>query len=203
MKYGYARTSTKEQHEDRQMVSFDNNDILPENIFLDKQTGTNFGRPAYKKLLSILKEGDVMYIHAIDRLGRNYDEILKQWTHITKEIKADIVVLDMPLLDTRARSNDLTGKFIADITLQILSYVAQKETDLRKQRQLEGIAIAKAKGRFRKKDIDFDMFHDLEKKIKAGELTVTEACEKMGFQSRNTWYNLRNEVAQKSEVCVS
>lgn len=143
--YGYMRVSTKEQNEARQMFAMQEFGIDEKHIFLDKQSGKDFNRPQYKKLIRKLKKGDTLVIKSIDRLGRNYDEIIEQWRIITKEKEVAIVVLDMPLLDTR-QGRDLTGTLIADIVLQLLSYVAQTERELIKQRQAEGIAAAKAKG---------------------------------------------------------
>lgn len=145
MDYGYARVSTKEQNELRQMIALKAFGLSEQNIFLDKQSGKDFERRNYKKMLRKIKNGDTLVIKSIDRLGRNYDEILEQWRVITKEKEAAIVVLDMPLLDTR-KSKDLTGTLIADIVLQLLSYVAQTERELIHQRQAEGIAAAKAQG---------------------------------------------------------
>ncbi|MCI5773603.1 MAG: recombinase family protein [Erysipelotrichaceae bacterium] len=144
--YGYVRVSTKEQCEDRQLLALKSFAIPPNNIFIDKLSGKDFNRPQYKSLVHKIKPGDLMVIHSIDRLGRNYHEIIEQWRYITKEKKANIVVLDMPLLDTRHASDDLTGRFVADLVLQILSYVAQTERDNIKQRQKEGIAAAKKRG---------------------------------------------------------
>ena len=144
--YGYVRVSTKKQHEDRQLVALEESGILPRNIYVDKKSGKDFERQKYKKLIRKLKPGDTVFIESIDRLGRNYDEILEQWRKITKEIGADIVVTDMPLLDTRAKEKDLTGRFISDLVLQILCYVAEKERDYNRQRQAEGIAVARTKG---------------------------------------------------------
>lgn len=144
--YGYARVSTRDQNEDRQMLALKEFSIPDGNIYLDKWSGKDFNRPSYKKLLKKLKQGDVMVIKSIDRLGRNYEEILEQWRIVTKIKKADIVVLDMPLLDTRAKGKDLTGTFIADLVLQILSYVAQTERENIRQRQKEGIAAARLRG---------------------------------------------------------
>ena len=143
--YGYVRVSTREQNEDRQMLAMERFGVERRNIFLDKQSGQDFNRPRYRGLLRRMREGDVLVIKSIDRLGRNYEEILEQWRCITREKKAAIVVLDMPLLDTR-RSRDLTGTLIADIVLQLLSYVAQTEREFIHQRQAEGIAAAKARG---------------------------------------------------------
>jgi len=143
--YGYVRVSTKDQNEARQMIAMQEFGIDEKHIFLDKQSGKDFNRPKYQKLIRRLKKGDTLVIKSIDRLGRNYDEIIEQWRIITKEKEAAIVVLDMPLLDTR-QGRDLTGTLIADIVLQLLSYVAQTEREFIKKRQAEGIAAAKAKG---------------------------------------------------------
>lgn len=143
--YGYIRVSTKEQNEDRQVDALKAYEIPQKNVFMDKQSGKDFERPAYQQLIRKLKKGDVLIIKSIDRLGRNYDEIIEQWRVITKQIDADIIVIDMPLLDTRV-GKDLTGKFVADLVLQILSYVAQTEREAIRQRQAEGIAAAKARG---------------------------------------------------------
>ena len=144
--YGYARVSTKEQHEDRQVLALVACGIAQSSIFIDKQSGKDFNRPAYQRLMKKITPGDALYIKSIDRLGRNYEEIIEQWRLVTKEIGADIVVVDMPLLDTRQKERDLTGTFIADLVLQILSYVAETERAFNRQRQSEGIAVAKAKG---------------------------------------------------------
>lgn len=150
MIYGYARCSAQDQRLDRQTEAFDtwfkNENITEYKVFTDKKSGKDFERKGYQELLSVIQKGDVVVIKSIDRLGRNYDLIISEWTRITKNIGADIVVLDMPLLDTRDKEKNLTGKFISDIVLQLLSYVAETERANIKQRQKEGIAIAKAKG---------------------------------------------------------
>ena len=143
--YGYVRVSTREQKEDRQLLALRELSIPEENIFLDKQSGKDFLRPQYQRLVRKLKPDDLLYIKSIDRLGRNYGEILEQWRILTKEKQIDIVVLDMPLLDTR-RGKDLMGTFLSDIVLQVLSFVAENERANIRQRQLEGIAAAKARG---------------------------------------------------------
>ena len=143
--YGYIRVSTREQNEDRQRAAMHDFGIDDRHIYTDKQSGKDFARPGYKKLLQKLKPDDVLVIKSIDRLGRNYEEILEQWRVITKKKCAAVVVLDMPLLDTR-QGRDLTGTLIADIVLQLLSYVAQTEREFIRQRQAEGIAAAKARG---------------------------------------------------------
>jgi DNA invertase Pin-like site-specific DNA recombinase len=144
--YGYARVSTRDQNEDRQLRALRECGVDEARIFVDKQSGKDFDRPAYKGLMKRLLPGDTIFIKSIDRLGRNYEEILEQWRVITKERKAAIVILDMPLLDTRKKEKDLTGVFIADLVLQILSYVAQTEREYIRRRQAEGIAGARARG---------------------------------------------------------
>ena len=144
--YCYIRVSTREQNEARQQIALRNFPVLEENIFMDKQSGKNFDRVAYRKLIRKMKKRDVLVVQSIDRLGRNYEDILEQWRILTRERKVDIVVLDMPLLDTRDKSRDLTGTFIADLVLQILSYVAQNERENIRKRQAEGIAAARERG---------------------------------------------------------
>ena len=143
--YGYIRVSGKDQNEDRQVIALHEVGVEEKNIYMDKQSGKDFNRPQYKKLIRKLKAGDLLYILSIDRLGRNYAEIQNQWRSLTKEIGVDICVMDMPLLDTRS-GKDLMGTFIADLVLQILSFAAQSERENIKKRQEEGIAAAKAKG---------------------------------------------------------
>ena len=145
MEYGYARVSTKEQNAQRQIIALEEFGLNLRQIFIDKQSGKDFERANYQRLTRRLKEGDTLVVKSIDRLGRNYNEILEQWRIITKEKGAAIVVLDMPLLDTR-KNRDITGTLIADIVLQLLSYVAQTEREFIRQRQAEGIAVAKAQG---------------------------------------------------------
>ena len=145
IKYGYVRVSTREQNEDRQMIAMREADVPKENIFMDKQSGKDFHRPQYQRMLRRMKKGDLLYIKSIDRLGRNYEEIQDQWRVLTKEKGVDICVIDMPLLDTR-RGKDLVGTFLSDIVLQVLSFVAENERTLIRQRQAEGIAAAKARG---------------------------------------------------------
>lgn len=165
-RYGYIRVSSKEQNEERQLVALNDFEIAMDKIYIDKQSGKKFNRKAYIKLLKKVKKGDLIVVKSIDRFGRNYIEIVEQWRFLTKEKQIDIVVLDMPLLDTRTTDRDLTGTFIADLVLQILSYVSEVERDNIKQRQAEGIAIAKAKGiRFGRKEkpipIEFNSIHKL------------------------------------------
>ena len=145
MNYGYIRVSSRDQNEERQLIAMHEAGIDYAHIFMDKQSGKDFDRPKYQRLRKKLRKGDTLYVKSIDRLGRNYNEILQQWQENNKDIGSDIVVLDMPLLDTRQRT-DLMGTLIADIVLQLLSYVAQTEREFIKQRQTEGIAAAKARG---------------------------------------------------------
>ena len=179
--YGYIRVSTKEQNEDRQRVAMQAFGISDENIYMDKQSGKDFERPGYKKLMRKIKSVDTLVIKSIDRLGRNYDEILEQWRIITREKKAAIVVLDMPLLDTR-QGRDLTGTLIADIVLQLLSYVAQTEREFIHQRQAEGIAAAKAKGiHMGRKPMDIpDSFNSVYKLWERGEISGRQAAKALG-----------------------
>lgn len=175
--YGYVRVSTKDQNEERQMIAMREFGVAEKNIVVEKQSGKDFNRPQYKKLFRRLKADDTLVIKSIDRLGRNYDEIIEQWRLITKEKQAAIVVLDMPLLDTR-RGRDLTGTLIADIVLQLLSYVAQTQREFIKQRQAEGIAAAKAKGvRFgakpKDKPVDFEKYYE---KWTKGEISARAAA---------------------------
>lgn len=185
MDYGYARVSTKEQNEERQLLALREFGIGEKNIYVDKQSGKDFERPQYKKLLKKLKPDDTLVIKSIDRLGRNYDEILEQWRIITKEKKAAIVVLDMPLLDTR-QSRDLTGTLIADIVLQLLSYVAQTEREFIRQRQAEGIAAAKARGvQFGRKPMERPPEYEETKALwQKGEISAREAGRRLGISHR-------------------
>ncbi len=196
--YGYVRVSTKEQNEDRQLIALGEVGVLEKNIFVDKQSGKDFNRPQYKKLLRKLKKDDLLYIKSIDRLGRNYDEILEQWRILTKEKRIDIVVLDMPLLDTR-RGKDLMGTFLSDIVLQVLSFVAENERTTIRQRQAEGIAAAKAKGvRFGRPPKPLpDNFHSLYQQWKNGKITGTAAAEQCGMALSTFRY--RAEIYEKSK----
>ena len=180
--YGYVRVSSKDQCEDRQLIAMREFGVPENNIFTDKFSGKNFERPRYKRLLRKLRSGDVVVVKSIDRLGRSYREIQEQWQIITKEKRADIVVLDMPLLDTRQKAKDLTGTFIADLVLQILCYVAQVERENIRQRQAEGIAAAKARGvRFgREKKPIPDSFYDLWEKFQRREITARAAARELG-----------------------
>ena len=176
--YGYIRVSTREQNEDRQLIALREIGVLEKNIYLDKQSGKDFNRPQYKKLLRKLKKDDLLYIKSIDRLGRNYEEILAQWRVLTKEKGVDIVVLDMPLLDTR-RGKDLMGTFLSDIVLQVLSFVAENERTTIRQRQAEGIAAAKAKGvKFGRPPLPLpENFYEVHKSWRAKKITLKEAAK--------------------------
>ncbi len=175
--YGYIRVSSKDQNEDRQLIALSEVVVERKNIYLDKKSGKDFERPQYKKLLRKLKKDDLLYIKSIDRLGRNYEEILQQWRVLTKEKGIDIVVLDMPLLDTR-RGKDLMGTFLSDIVLQVLSFVAENERTNIKQRQAEGIAAAKAKGvKFGRPPLPLpDNFYEVHKAWRSKKLTLKEAA---------------------------
>ena len=179
--YGYVRVSSREQNEERQMIALRNFCIAPRCIYMDKQSGKDFNRPAYQQLIRMLKPNDVLVVMSIDRLGRNYDEILEQWRTITKEKQADIVVLDMPLLDTR-KNRDLTDTLIADIVLQLLSYVAETERDFIRKRQAEGIAAAKARGvHFGVKPREYPKnFAKLQAAWKNNEISARTAAKKLG-----------------------
>ena len=187
MNYGYARVSSKEQNEQRQMIALTAFGIAKKNIYMDKQSGKDFDRPRYKRLVKKLHPGDLLVIQSIDRLGRNCGEILEQWRVITKEKRVDIVVLDMPLLDTRARGQDLTGTFIADLVLQILSYVAQTEREFIHQRQAEGIAAAKARGvKFgRPRKALPEGFGEVKARWERGELSARAAGKLLGVTHRS------------------
>lgn len=185
MEYGYARVSTKEQNAERQLIALTGFGIAETAIFVDKQSGKDFERTQYRRLMRKLKDGDTLVVKSIDRLGRNYEEILEQWRVITKEKHAAIVVLDMPLLDTR-QNRDLTGMLIADIVLQLLSYVAQKEREFIRQRQAEGIAAAKARGvRFGRQPMQRpENFLSLQQRWERGEISARQAAEQLKITHR-------------------
>ena len=181
--YGYIRVSTREQNEDRQILALKELSIPEKNLFIDKQSGKDFERPQYRKMVRKLKKDDLLYIKSIDRLGRNYSEILEQWRVITKEKRADIVVIDMPLLDTRQTGRDLTGTFVADLVLQILSYVAQTERENIRQRQMEGIAAARQRGvQFGRPRIPVpEGFEGAKEKWQNGQITSRAAARQLGI----------------------
>lgn len=182
MVYGYIRVSTREQNEDRQVIALEEVGVAGTQIFMDKQSGKDFDRPQYKRLIRRLRRDDLLYIKSIDRLGRNYCEILEQWRVLTKEKGVDIVVLDMPLLDTR-RGKDLMGTFLSDIVLQVLSFVAENERTNIRQRQAEGIAAAKARGvRFGRPQKTLpDNFHECYQRWKRGDVTCSAAAKECGM----------------------
>ncbi len=194
--YGYVRVSTKEQNEDRQIIAMEEFGIAADCIVLDKQSGKDFERPGYQKLVHSLKAGDTLVIKSIDRLGRNYEEILEQWRLLTKEKQVAIVVLDMPLLDTR-QGRDLIGVLIADIVLQLLSYVAQTEREFNRKRQAEGIAAAKARGvQFGRKSKDRgENYGSVMAAWKRGELSDRTAAKQLGV-AHGTFQRWRKEVDQ-------
>jgi len=185
--YGYVRVSTKGQCEDRQLIAMREFGVPEEHIVVEKQSGKDFARPAYLRLIQSMTGGDVLVVKSIDRLGRNYEEILEQWAALTKERRIAIVVLDMPLLDTR-EGRDLTGTLIADIVLQILSYVAQTERDFTRQRQAEGIAAAKARGvRFGRRPLRMpEAFEELAEEWQRGRVSAAQAGRELGI-SRTTF----------------
>jgi len=189
--YGYVRVSTREQNEDRQLIAMREFGVDDGNVFTDKQSGKDFRRPAYRKLLKRLKAGDTLVIKSIDRLGRDYEEILEQWRVITKEKQSAVVVLDIPLLDTRQKERDLTGTLIADLVLQILSYVAQTEREFIHQRQAEGIEAAKARGvKFGRPSIKRPKaFPEVRKAWERGEISAREAGRRLGVSHMTfmTW----------------
>ncbi len=185
--YGYVRVSTKEQNEDRQILALSDFPISRENLYTDKVSGKDFHRPQYQRMVKKLRKGDILVVKSIDRLGRNYEEILEQWRRLTKEKGVDIVVIDMPLLDTRNK-NDLTGTLIADIVLNLLSYVAQTERENIRQRQAEGIAAARKKGvKFGRPPIPVpEAFEKVSKRWENGEISSRNAAMQLGI-SQNTF----------------
>lgn len=197
--YGYIRVSSRDQNEDRQIDAMNQLKIVPKNIYIDKQSGKDFERPEYKKLFKRLKRDDVLYIKSIDRLGRNYEEIQNQWRILTKEKGVDIVVMDMPLLDTR-RGKDLMGTFLSDIVLQVLSFVAENERVNIRQRQAEGIAAAKARGIHlgRPPEPLPENFHQVYQKWKSGKITGVEAAKECGMPP--TTFRYKAKIYEKATL---
>lgn len=191
--YGYVRVSSIEQNEDRQLIAMSEHSVPQSNIYIDKQSGKDFERTEYKKLVRKFKEGDLLYLLSIDRLGRSYEDIQKQWRILTKEIGIDICVIDMPLLDTR-NGKDLMGTFIADLVLQILSFVAQSERENIRKRQEQGIVAAKLRGvKFGRPTILIpDNFEKIVDKWDKGQLSLGEAA-KLCNMSESTFYRRRRE----------
>ena len=200
-KYGYIRVSTKEQNPERQYAAMEKYQIDKDNIYVDKMSGKNFVRPAYQEMLAKLQKGDLVIIKSIDRLGRNYNEILEQWRQITKMIGADIEVIDMPLLNTASVNgkDGLTGVFLSDMVLQILAYFAETERNFIRQRQAEGIAVAKAKGvRFGNRRIkEPDEFEYYYQEWSEGRISLRKAAEKLGI-SYSTFYRRCLEQQKKT-----
>ena len=190
--YGYIRVSSTYQNEDRQLLAMQDKQIPQKNIFIDKQSGKDFDRPNYKRLVRKLKKGDLLYILSIDRLGRNYEEIQSQWRYLTRDKEVDIAVIDMPLLDTR-RGKDLMGTFLADIVLQILSFVAQNERENIRKRQAQGIAAAKANGmKFGRPTLDMPKdFNLIVEKWESGVIRISEAAERCGMSEATFYRRLR------------
>lgn len=180
--FGYVRVSTKMQHIDRQVITLEEYGVRRENLYIDKVSGKDFNRPAYKRMVRNLHRGDVLAFASLDRLGRNYDDIIEQWRVLTKEKQAHIVILDMPLLDTRTQHDELLGTFVADLVLQIMSYVAQNERDMMRQRQQEGIEAAKRKGvRFGRPPLPISpQFPEVYVAWKEGYISSYQAAKKLG-----------------------
>ena len=191
--YGYARVSSQDQNEERQLIALSERRVPPNYVFVDKQSGKDFERPQYKRMVGRMKSGDLLYIHSIDRLGRSYEEIQRQWRVLTKEIGVDICVIDMPLLDTR-NGKDLMGTFIADLVLQILSFVAQSERENIRKRQREGIAAAKARGVHLGRPVKAapEDFAEIVEAWESGAIDMGEAVKRCGM-SRSTFYRRRRE----------
>lgn len=197
--FGYIRVSSKDQNEERQIIKMRELGIDERHIFIDKESGKDFDREQYKAMIAMLREGDLVYIPSLDRLGRNYKEMGEQWKFITEEKKADVCILDMPILDTRTQT-DLTGTLISDIVFKLLAYVAERERDSIKTRQAEGIAIAKAQGKYQGRkplDIDKEKFEKLYGEVKRKERTANYAMGKMGVK-RTTWYALVKEYESRT-----
>ena len=197
--FGYIRVSTKEQNEDRQMIAMQDLNIPEKNVYMDKQSGKDFERPQYKRMVRRLKRDDLLFIKSIDRLGRNYAEIQEQWRVLTKEKGIDIVVLDMPLLDTR-RGKDLMGTFLSDIVLQVLSFVAENERTNIRQRQAEGIAVAKARGvRFGRPPRPLpENYHSVYQRWRAGKITGLAAAKECGMPMSTFRY--RAAIYEKATI---
>lgn len=197
--YGYIRVSSCDQNEDRQMIAMQKARIPRKNIYMDKQSGKDFDRPMYKKMVRKLRDEDVVYIKSIDRLGRNYNEVVEQWQYLTRVKKVDIVVIEMPLLDTR-RGKDLMGTFLSDVVLQVLSFVAENERECIRSRQREGIEAAKARGvKFGRPPVPLpDNFIEIYERWKQKEINAAKAAEACGF-SRTKFYNVVRNIEQKKE----
>ncbi len=199
--YGYIRVSSKDQCEDRQVIALHDAGVPEKNVYMDKQSEKDFQRKGYQCMLKKLKPGDTLFVKSIDRLGRNYDEILDQWRYITKEKRAWIVVLDMPLLDTR-QGRDLTGTLIADIVLQLLSYVAQTEREFIRQRQAEGIAAAKERGvKFGRRSFERPKsYPDIKSEWEKGLISARKAALSLGISHKTFLKWVETDSAEKSTL---
>lgn len=197
--YGYCRVSTREQHEDRQVIALKEMGVSERNIFMDKQSGKDFNRPQYKRLIRKIRPDDVIFVKSIDRLGRNYEEILEQWKLITKDKKADLYIIDMPLLDTR-REKSLLGTLIADLVLTLFSYVAENERKTIMERQAEGIAAARERGvRFgRPPQVLPENFYETYQKWKSQKITLKKAAELCGMPKSTFFY--RAKIFEKATI---
>lgn len=197
MVYGYVRVSAKDQNEDRQIIAMREVGVSEKNIYMDKQSGKDFKRKQYKRLVRKMKKDDLFNKKSIDRLGRNYEEIIKQWRYLTKEKRIDIIVLDMPLLDTR-RGKDLMGTFLSDIVLQVLSFVAENERSNIRQRQAEGIAAAKARGvKFGRPPKPLpENFHTIYQRWRNGKITGTKAAEECNMPI--TTFRYKADIYEKT-----
>ena len=195
--YGYVRVSSRDQSEDRQLIAMKKLGVPESGIYVDKESGRDFDRPMYREMVRELNKNDLVYIKSIDRLGRNYKEIVEQWQFLTRDVQADIVVIDMPLLDTR-RGKDLLGTFLSDIVLQVLSFVAENERDNIRSRQREGIEAAKERGvKFGRPVLPVpEDFEEIVKTWKSGEITTAEAARQCGF-SRSTLYNKAADLEKR------
>ena len=202
--YGYIRVSSSDQNEERQIIAMQSVNVEKSNIYIDKQSGKDFNRPMYRELLRRLRKNDLLYIKSIDRLGRNYEEIQEQWRILTRDKGVDIAVLDMPLLDTR-RGKDLLGTFLADVVLQVLSFVAQNERENIRQRQAEGIAAAKAKGvKFGRQTRPLpDNFTEAYFLWKKKELTITEAAAKCRLPKTTFFYKARDFENELMKIALA
>ena len=198
--YGYVRVSSCEQNEDRQIIAMQKARVPKKNIYLDKQSGKDFERPKYREMVSILHSDDLVYIKSIDRLGRNYKDIVEQWQYLTRVKKVDIVVIEMPLLDTR-RGKDLLGTFLSDVVLQVLSFVAENERTSIRNRQREGIEAAKKRGvKFGRPALQTpDNFEEILRMWQDKQINVSEAASMCGF-SRTSFYNYARKYAKKEQV---
>jgi len=202
-KYGYVRVSSKDQNLNRQLDAFSELGLESKYIYIDKMSGKDFKRPNYKKMVSKLRAGDTVVVMSIDRLGRNYDEILEQWRMLTKEKRVDIEVIDMPLLNTNYERDGLTGVFISDLVLQILAYVAETERSFIKQRQAEGIVSAKARGvkfGISKIELPEEKLEEFIRLWQQGEITIRQAASELGISS-STFYRRCKEMQNDMEKC--